>query len=61
MSHLDKRSPLMLRKLALATITAVLWQTAAMAQMSHHQHASEAASKFLSVVNSLLDDILTKL
>ena len=43
MSHLDKRSLLMLRKLALATITAALWQTAAMAQMSHHQHASEAA------------------
>jgi hypothetical protein len=43
MSHLEKRSKLMLRKLALATITAALWQTAAMAQMSHHQHASEAA------------------
>ena len=43
MSHLEKRSKLMLRKLALATITAALWQTAAFAQMSHHQHASEAA------------------
>jgi hypothetical protein len=43
MSHLEKRSKLMLRKLALATITAALWQAAAMAQMSHHQHASEAA------------------
>jgi hypothetical protein len=43
MSHLEKRNKLMLRKLALATITAALWQTAAFAQMSHHQHASEAA------------------
>ena len=43
MSHIEKRSNFMLRKLALATITAVLCQTAAYAQMSHHQHASDAA------------------
>ena len=33
----------MLRMSLLATLAFSLWQTAAYAQMSHHQHASEAA------------------
>ena len=33
----------MLRTSLLATLAFALWQTAAHAQMSHHQHASEAA------------------